>query len=308
MVGYPTVPGTPSYRGTMIPEIWSGKLLVKFYDATVFGAIANTDYEGEIKNQGDTVHIRTTPSITISDHKKGQKLTYENPEPDIVDLIIDKGKSWAFISDDVTKAQADYAYVEDWTRDASEQMKIEIDTGILADIYADADSSNSGATAGFRSSSFNLGATGSPVALDKTNIVDYLVDMGNVLDEYSVPESQRWVVLPPWACGMISKSDLKDASLAGDGTSMLRNGRVGMIGRFEIFMSNLLATTVDGSTTVTNMMFGHKTALTFASQLIENEGPMRHPHYFGDFYRGLQVYGYKVIKPEALGHFYAYKG
>jgi len=29
-----------------IPELYSGKLLVKFYSATVFGAIANTDYEG----------------------------------------------------------------------------------------------------------------------------------------------------------------------------------------------------------------------------------------------------------------------
>lgn len=32
--------------GTYIPEIWSGKLLEKFYAATVFAAIANTDYEG----------------------------------------------------------------------------------------------------------------------------------------------------------------------------------------------------------------------------------------------------------------------
>ena len=32
-----------------IPEIWSGKLIEKFYSATVLAAIANTDYEGEIK-------------------------------------------------------------------------------------------------------------------------------------------------------------------------------------------------------------------------------------------------------------------
>ena len=24
MTGYPAVPGTPTYRGTMIPEIWRG--------------------------------------------------------------------------------------------------------------------------------------------------------------------------------------------------------------------------------------------------------------------------------------------
>ena len=34
------------------PEIWSGKLIEKFYAATVLSAISNTDYEGEIKSYG----------------------------------------------------------------------------------------------------------------------------------------------------------------------------------------------------------------------------------------------------------------
>lgn len=306
-MAYPAAAGHPQQSGIMIPEVWSGKILAKFYDSTVFGSIANTDYEGEIKGQGDTVHIRTTPSITIRDHVKGQKLNYETPQPELVDLLIDKGKYWAFISDDIDKHQSDYQYIEDWTRDSSEQLKINIDTGILADVYADAHASNKGATAGVKSGSFNMGATGTPVQLTKANIVDSIVDMGSVLDEQNVPENGRYLVLPPWACNLIKKSDLKDASLSGDGTSMLRNGRYGMIDRFELYSSNLLSTVVDGANTVTNMIFGQKTALTFASQLLENEGPMRSPDFFGDLYRGLQVYGYKVIKPEAFGHFYAYK-
>lgn len=56
------------------------------------------------------------------------------------------------------------------------------------------------------------------------------------------------------------------------------------------------------------MVFGHSSALTFASQLVKNEGPMRSEFTFGDKYRGLQVYGYKVVKPEAMGHFYGMKG
>lgn len=307
-MSYPTAAGTPSYSGTMIPEVWSGKLLVKFYTATVFAEIANTDYEGEIKDQGDTVHIRTTPSIAIRDHKKGQKLEYEQPEPNTVDLLIDKGKSWAFVSDDVTKHQSDYEYVDDWTTDASEQLKITIDRQIFGDIYADAHTSNQGASAGKKSSSVNLGATGAPIALTKNNIVDFIVYMGQVLDEQDVPEQNRWLILPPWATSRIKLSDLKDASLSGDGESTLRNGRTGKIDRFTIYQSNNLSTVVDGSTTVTNMIFGQKSALTFASQLLKNEGPMRDKDYFGDFYRGLQVYGYKVIKPEAIGHFYGYPG
>ena len=306
-MAYPAAAGHPQHSGIMIPEIWSGKILTKFYDQSVFPMISNSDYEGEIRNQGDTVHIRNTPSVTIRDHVKGQKLNYETPQPEIIDLLIDHGKSWSFISDDVDKNQADYNYVEDWTRDAAEQLKITIDTDILANVYSDAHASNKGATAGVRSNSINLGATGAPVQLTKANILDYIIDMGTVFDEQNVPESNRSIVMPPWACAMIKQSDLKDASLAGDGTSILRNGRVGMIDRFEIYMSNLLSTTVDGANTVTNMMFCQKTGLTFASQLLENEGPMRSPDFFGDLYRGLQVYGYKVVKPEAFGHFYAYK-
>ncbi len=304
---FPVVTNFPEYSGIMIPEVWSSKMLVKFYDATFLSEISNTDYEGEIKNQGDTVHIRTTPNITIKDHKIGQKLTYETPTPSLVDLVIDKGKSWSFISDDIVKGQADYAYVENWTGDAAEQLKIAIETAVLADVYASAHAANKGLTAGRKSASYNMGAAGSPVALDKTNILDYIVDMGSVLDEQNVPESSRWLLLPPWACGLIKKSDLKDASLSGDGTSLLRNGRVGMIDRFTIYMTNLLYVTVT-TNNPTNIIFGHKSALTFATQLTKNEGPMRDKDYFGDFYRGLQVYGYSVIKKEAMGHFHAYKG
>ena len=55
--------------GYVHPEIWSGKLIEKFYASTVLAAISNTDYEGEIKNKGDKVIIRTKPTITIKDYK-----------------------------------------------------------------------------------------------------------------------------------------------------------------------------------------------------------------------------------------------
>lgn len=84
--------GTPQYSGTFVPELWSGKLLIKFYAATVLAAISNTDYEGEIKNVGDKVIIRTVPDITIRDYTKGQDLIIERPESPNVELDIDKAK------------------------------------------------------------------------------------------------------------------------------------------------------------------------------------------------------------------------
>ena len=62
-----------------IPEVWSGKLQVKFYKSTVLGEITNNDWEGEIKGQGDKVYIRTIPTITISPYQKGMNLTSQVP-------------------------------------------------------------------------------------------------------------------------------------------------------------------------------------------------------------------------------------
>ena len=304
---YPVAAGTPSYSGTYIPEVWSGKCLIKFYTATVFGDISNTDYEGEIKAFGDTVHIRNIPSIVIRDYSAGQQLQRQKPEAEVVDLLINKGKYWSFEVNDVQKAQSDMNFVEKWSDDASQQMGISIDSDILSAVYADASSYNKGATAGYRSSAFDLGATGAPRAIDKTNILDFIVDTGTVLFEYDIPATERWMVLPPLFTGMIKKSDLKDASLTGDATSPLRNGKIGSIDQFTIYMSNQLATTTDGSYTAHNCIAGHKAAITFASQITENR-TIPNPNDFGDLMEGLQVYGYKVIKPEAMCHMYIRKG
>jgi hypothetical protein len=270
---------------------------VKFYKATVFGDIANTDYEGEIKNYGDKVQIRTIPDIVISDYVADGDLDYDRPAGAKITLDIDKGKSWSFAVDDVERLQSDIPYVEKWTDDAGQQLAITIDATILADVYSDASADNQGNTAGVESSSLVMGVTGTPVMIDKTNILEWIVDMGTVLDEQNVPQTERWLLLPPIFCGMIKKSDLKDASLAGDGTSIMRNGRIGIIDRFMLYSTNNLSKNT--GTSEWNIMAGHPTAITFASQLTKNE-TIRNPKTFGDLVRGLQVFGYKVIKAEAL--------
>ncbi len=44
---------------------------------------------------------------------------------------------------------------------------------------------------------------------------------------------------------------------------------------------------------------GHMSAMTFASQITKTE-TVRNPSDFGDYVRGLNVFGFKVVKPEAL--------
>ena len=294
-MAYPVSSGRPNYSGNFIPEIWSGKLIENFYDATVLAAISNTDYEGEIRQYGDTVNIRTTPEITIRTYTKGQTLQVENPDKPKLQLLIDKGEYFSCIEDDVDKVQSDINMMDTWSKDASERMKIKIDQRVLTDILPDISSVNKGNTAGRITANIDLGSTGTPVAITKTNVLDYLVDLGTVLDEANAPEAGRFVVIPAKMAGMIKKSDLKDAALAGDGTSILRNGRLGMIDRFTIYMSHNLSV----SSGKFSIIAGHKMGFTFASQMTEME-TIRSESTFGNIVRGLQVYGYKVVKPEAL--------
>jgi hypothetical protein len=294
-MGFPVAAGRPNYSGNFIPEIWSGKLIENFYDATVLAAISNTNYEGEIRRMGDTVNIRTTPEISIKTYVKGQTLSVENPDKPKIQLVIDKGEYFACIEDDVDKVQSDVNMMDTWSKDASERMKIKIDQRVLTDILPDISALNKGATAGRITRNIDLGTTGTPVAITKSNVLDYIVDMGTVLDEANAPEGDRFLIIPAKMAGMIKKSDLKDASLTGDSVSVLRNGRLGMIDRFTVYMSHNLSVT-SGKFSIIS---GHKMGFTFASQMTEMES-LRAESTFGNVIRGLQVYGYKVVKPEAL--------
>lgn len=307
-MAYPIAAGQPQRSGVWIPEIWSTNINIKLYDSTVLSQISNNKWSAEISDQGDKVIIRQRPDITVRQYVKGQKLIHEQPESTNITLLIDKGYYWDVVVDDVDKKQQDIEWASEFIADAAEQIKIAMDTDVLGTIYADAHSTNRGLTAGRKSASLNLGVTGTPLALDKTNVLDSIVDCATALDENNVPETGRWMVIPPIFAGLIKKSDLKDASLTGDGTSVMRNGRIGTIDRFTLYASNLLATASDGGHTCYNMLFGHANGLTLAEQIpygkIER---LRHPDTFGEIIRGLCVYGYKVNHPQSIGNLYAYK-
>ena len=292
------------------PAVYSAKLLAKFYNTSVLTSITNTNYEGEIKSQGDTVYIRGTPDITIRNYYKGMTVTHEQPVATPVTLLIDQGRYWAFVTDSVETKQTDLKdFVNAWTTDAAEQLKDNIETAVHANIYADVNAYNTGATAGIISQNINLGAgSGSGgLSLTKSNIIENIIRAKQVLDEQKVPKAGRFFEIPAWASSLIMMSDYKDASLTGDGTSVSRNGRLGVIAGFEIFEVNTLKTLTDGARVCTYMNFGVKMATTFATQLTENKVG-DNPFGFGMLHKGLQVFGYKVVLPKGLGVMIAYQG
>lgn len=313
----------PSYSGTFIPTLWSGKLAKKFYDTTVFGAIANTDWEGEIKNLGDTVNINTIPTIQTKEYKQGMRLEYETPNAEILQLKIDQARYYAINVNDVMEYQSKPDLMNMFTDDATQQMKIYVDKQVMYKAFFKEDGTwntsatgkgavwekNLGATAGASSSCYNLGTDDTPVALSADNILSYITMLSTVLDEANVPETGRYLVLTPKERQILMMSNLAQAQFMGDSTSVLRNGKLGSIDRFTIYLSNQLPRALagkkwngqaGGSEKKRHLIFaGHTSGISFASQFTKTER-LRNPDDFGDLVRGLQVWGSTISQGQAL--------
>ena len=298
-----------AYSGTFIPTLWSGKLAQKFYAATVFGEIANTDWQGDITGMGDSVIINTIPTITINNYSIGQNLAYEIPAPSTITLTINKGKYFGVNVNNVLELQAKPKLMDVFTNDAAMQMKIAVDTDVLLGTFNQGAATNQGATAGKISASFNLGTDLAPVTLTAANILQSITALSSVLDEANVPETDRWLVISPTERQILMQSNLAQAQFMGDPSSILRNGKIGMIDRFTVYVSNLLPRAAAGQSytgsAVANalkrhaIMAGHKSAITFASQIAKVES-LQNPNDFGTLIRGLNVYGYKVVQADGL--------
>jgi hypothetical protein len=311
----------PSYSGTFIPKLWSQKLNAKFYANTMMTEIANTDWEGEIRNQGDTITIRTAPSITINNYTgAGMTLADEVPTPITVDMQIDQGKYFSVHVNDVLAHQADMDLMNMFTDDAAKQLKIAIENDVFFQYFITegAAAANKGATAGAKSAGYNLGTDTAPVdESTPANILNTILKMSATLDEQNVPEDGRWLVITPFDRQLLMQTNIAQAYFTGDASSTIRTGKIGMLDRFTVYVSNLLpkgaagkamvaglSATASGAT-LTNakarrmMVAGTKHACSFASQINKTEA-LRNQTDFGDKVRGLAVYGRKVLKNEAL--------
>lgn len=309
---------TPAYSGTFIPAIWSGKMIRDFYRASTFADVCNRDYEGEISSMGDKVVIPVTPSVTSSKYQVGQSLTYAVPTPGKVELNIDRARYFAFEVKNVFEYQSKPSLMDMFSADAGEQMRVGIDSDCWYTTFADAHAANKGATAGVNSGAYNLGTDATPIVLTAANILSTVLGLASVLDEQNVPSEGRWLVLSPQDRTLLLQSNLAQAYITGDSKSPVRNGLIGKIDRFDVYVSNLLprATAAsaapwvsgDGSdNSITSasgvkrraIIAGHRSAMTFAAQITQTE-KLPNPNDFGEYVRSLQVYGVKTVQPKAL--------
>lgn len=55
---------------SFIPQIWSETILAALQIQLIFGNLFNTDYEGELKQMGDTVRINAIGDVTVYNYTK----------------------------------------------------------------------------------------------------------------------------------------------------------------------------------------------------------------------------------------------
>jgi len=265
--------------------IFARELQSSLKKALVFaGPMAvNRNYEGEIRQTGDSVRIRSISRPTIAAYSKN--VTTITPET-LTDaertLLIDQANYFAFEIDDVDMAQVQNGGGL-MTEAALESAYGLADVADLyvAGLYTGADTANKISTTSITTAA--LAVTG-------------LVNLKVKLDNANVPNQGRYVIVPPWYHGLLLQSN-NFISVADSGTSeALRNGMVGRAFGFDIFVSNNV-TLVTGDDYLVSA--GYTGAITFASQINKVES-FRPESSFSDAVKGLNLFGAKLVRPSGI--------
>ena len=292
------------------PTIWSKGFLVNLDKAHVHAAVVNRDYEGEIQAHGDTVKISSIGRITVRAYTRNAGLGGSAASPTItaisrpevlqgssLTLTIDQAEYFNFAIDDADKFQQQPKLMDKAMKEAAFAMANEVDQFLNSTIQTGVAGTGNGN--GNRLSARTVG-----VGAGDDDFYETLVDLSVKLAENDVPEnSPKWVIVPPWAHGML----LKDVRFTNYGTSdnreTLMNGRVGKAAGFEISVSNNLSGATSGTLAVAGGVYtvlaGVKEAATYAEQINSMEA-FRPQDGFNDAVKGLHLYGGKVTRPFAL--------
>lgn len=285
-----------------IPEIWSAEILLTLRKRLVYAALCNRDYEGDISQAGDTVHITSFSDPTISDYAKNGAITWEVLTDSEQTLTIDQAKSFSFKVDDIDRKQALPGFVEVVSRYAAYGLAQAMDTFVSGIMAANVDAGN------------QLGAVAVSKSDSGASAYELLLDLREKLSKAATPDADRWCVIPTDLYNQLLKDDRFVRSDAAPGATVQTgflggapgggeagtpaDAPAGYVGRalgFHVFESQ----TVPEASSVYTVLAGHAMACTLAEQIVETEA-LRLIDTIGDGVRGLHVYGGRVVRPTAL--------
>lgn len=268
-----------------IPEVWAAELLSSLKKSLVFAGpqTVNRNYEGEVSQMGDTVHIVSISRPTVAAYVKN--VTSIVPET-LTDadrtLLIDQCNYFAFEVDDVDMRQSRNggALMSEAASEAAYAIADGIDLSVAA-LYADADTANEISTTAITTGALAL---------------EGLVNLKVKLDNANVPQQGRYVIVPPWYLGKLLLSDTFVRVDASGTSEALRNGLVGRAFGFDVFVSNNV-TNVTGDDYL--VCAGYTGAITFAAQINKVEA-YRPESAFSDALKGLSLWGAKLVRPSGI--------
>lgn len=255
---------------SFIPEIWSARLLANLQKQLVFGALANRNYEGEIQQYGDTVHINSIQDIAVKAYEPNVDI--DDPEQlTTVDqtLLIDHGAYYNFYLNDVDAVQARGDLMDAAMRNAAYKLA-ENTEDYLASVILAAGTING--------------------TVDSAKPYEAIVAIKTAMDEKNVPKEGRKLVVPPSIEGAIL---LDDRFVTGaKGETRLVEGAVARAAGFDIYISNATGMS-------TKIVAFRSDDFTFANQITKTEA-YRREKGFDDGVKGLSLCGAKVTRPDAV--------
>ena len=292
--------GYPQYAGMdirYIPQKFAPKMVYDFYQKAVTPAMTNQNYES-MAASGDSVIIRKRPKGVVSKYVKGQGWgNVDVPHAEPITMPLDQANVYTFDVNEVDEKQADIVLSPEFLAGVKQEQVVYVDKVFFAAIALLAGAKNSGSGAGNDSGTLELGTLADPILVNHHNALEVYTRISLAFDEYSVDEDQRGVAIPPWFRRMlIMTKKLSSASIMGDDVSVLRNGRIGTIERLTAYMTRNLPVT-NGVTQIVAM---HKSAVTFATQLLSNKVMPNPAGPAGTRYSGIQVFGFMAVLPIGL--------
>lgn len=305
--------GYPQYSGSLIPPMFSSKLVEQFYCSSVYADITTTEYSGELNKCGDQITFFRTPRVRVRRGAKDGTIKHDAIDTCPITMTIDQMLEFS-----VKVSKVDMKQICNWAnwesallKSASYNIGEAIDRSLLAQTYVEAAADNKGATAGVRTHAYNMGATGAPLALTSSNIWGTLTSAAGVMREQCMPMDDLFIVLPDVALPILLNSPMlaSNAGLAGAccevASNAVLNGKIpAKIAGWDIYISHNVASVVDGAVTAYSMPMGWRGATAFAMQIEDTRVITDDKDSWDQYLQGMTVYGAKVIQSEGVGGIY----
>ena len=260
---------------TFIPTVWSEHLLNALDRKYVAVANCNREYEGDIREKGNTVKICGLNPIMVSNYTKNSNMTAPQALSDTyMELKIDQAKYFNFQIDDIDRAQTQPKLMDLALKNAANALANTADSYVLG-LITKADTQ------------IECGQLSADTILDKI-----LSARTKILSNSDCSIEDIVLEVSPEVAECIFKAKLTSQDC---NTELMENGCIGNIFGCKVFVTkNIHRFQVDDYNSTQSCVMRTKRAIAYAEQLSEVDA-YRPELRFADAVKGLHLYGAKIV-------------